>query len=685
LHQQGRLAEAEQSYLRVLAIEPQQFDALQLLGAIKIQQGRHAEGADLIERALRINPNSPRALLNLGFALLRLDRSDEAAASFDRALALNPGYVQALYGRGAALAKLSRPQDALIDLDRVLALQPADVAALVVRGQVLRELGRYEESLASYDRALGLAPNHSEALVKRGNLLFDLMRYEPALMSFERALAINPNDAEAHNGRGALLHKLRRSEEALASFERAIAIEPDHPHAFGGALGCAMSICDWSKTAKLAGELEARIFQRKSPIAPFMLLACSGNPSAQMQCAGNFIQDKIPVGPVPLWRGAVWRHDRIRIAYLSADFHQHATAYLMARLFELHDRSRFEVLGVSFGPDDGSPLRSRIVAAFDQFHDVRAKSDREVAGLLNERQIDIAVDLKGFTTDCRPGILAHRPAPLQVNYLGYPGTMAADFIDYVIADDVVLPRDQQAFFSEKIVHLPHCYQVNDSTRAIATDRPSRPAAGLPERAFVFCCFNNNHKITAPVFDVWMRILQKVDGSVLWLLRDNRSAERNLRMAATASGVDAARLVFADRMGHEEHLARHRLADLVLDTVPFNAHTTASDALWAGLPLLTCRGESFAGRVAASLLQAIGLPELVTHSLEDYEALAVKLAVDPPLLSGIRLKLEQNRLRKPLFDTDRFRRHIEAAYTTMWTRWQEGEQPQGFDVAAIESG
>ncbi len=683
LHQQGYLAEAERSYRQILAIAPQQFDALQLLGTIKIQQGHHAEGADLITRALRINPNSARALLNLGFALLSLDRADEAAASFDQALALNPGYVQALYGRGSALAKLHRPREALIDLDRALALKPDDSEALIVRGHVLKELSRYEESLASYDRALALKPDHGEALVKRGNVLFDLKRHEQALTSYDRALAINPDDAEAHNSRGAVLHELKRSEEALASFEKAVATEPDHPHAFGGALGAAMVICDWTKKAKLAGELEAQIIERKSFIPPFMLLGCSGNPSLQLQCAKNFIQDKIPARPAPLYKGAVWHHDRIRIAYLSADFHRHATAYLITELFELHERSRFEVLGVSFGPDDGSTMRTRVTGAFDQFHDVRSRSDREVAELLNELQVDIAVDLKGFTTDCRPGILAHRPAPIQVNYLGYPGTMGADFIDYVVADKVVLPCDQQLFFTEKIVHLPDCYQVNDSKRKIAAQMPQRRDAGLPEQGFVFCCFNNNHKITAPVFDVWMRILRKVEGSVLWLLRDNHSAERNLHMEAAARGVDPARLVFADRLNLDEHLARHRLADLFLDTIPFNAHTTASDALWAGLPLLTCRGESFAGRVAASLLHAIGLPELVTNGLEDYEALALKLAIDPPLLKTVRLKLEQNRLRNPLFDTDRFRRHIEAAYTIMWRLWQLGDGPRSLVVAAIK--
>jgi predicted O-linked N-acetylglucosamine transferase (SPINDLY family) len=372
----------------------------------------------------------------------------------------------------------------------------------------------------------------------------------------------------------------------------------------------------------------------------------------------------------------------VRIAYLSADFYLHATAYLTAGLFELHDRSRFEVLGVSFGPDDASDMRARLVKSFDRFCDVTARSDEEAARLLASLQVDIAVDLKGYTQDARTGILAYRPAPIQICYLGYPGTMGASFMDYVIADATVLPFDQQSFYTEKIIHLPDCYQVNDSRRAIAERTPSRPEAGLPGQGFVFCCFNNNYKITAPIFEVWMRLLSAVPGSVLWLLSDNTSAHNSLRRQAAARGIDAARLVFADRLPIDRHLARQRLADLFLDTLPYNAHTTASDALWAGLPMLTCRGEAFAGRVAASLLNAAGLPELVTGSLQEYEAMALKLATDASLLGSIRRKLAQNRPNCPLFDTDRFRRHLEAAYLTAWGIYQRGEPPGSFSISPL---
>jgi predicted O-linked N-acetylglucosamine transferase (SPINDLY family) len=351
----------------------------------------------------------------------------------------------------------------------------------------------------------------------------------------------------------------------------------------------------------------------------------------------------------------------------------------MVVLFEFHDRASFEVIGVSFGPDDGSDMRSRLAAGCDQFIDVRMQSDEEVARLINELQVDIAVDLNGHTQYGRLGILAFRPAPIQAAYLGFPGSTGTDFIDYIIADATVLPFDQQPYYTEHVVHLPDCYQVNDRKRTIASRTPTREEFSLPAQGFVFCCFNNNWKITSAMFDVWMRLLTAVRGSTLWLFRDNGNAETNLRREAAARGIDPTRLVFADRLPLQDHLARHRLADLFLDTLPYNAHTTASDALWSGLPVVTCRGKAFAGRVAASLLNAIGLPELVTHSLEEYESLALRLATDCSLLSEFRDRLEHNRLKFPLFDSDRFCRHIECAYTTMWELWQRGEKPRSFSV------
>jgi predicted O-linked N-acetylglucosamine transferase (SPINDLY family) len=368
------------------------------------------------------------------------------------------------------------------------------------------------------------------------------------------------------------------------------------------------------------------------------------------------------------------------LAYLSADFHDHPTAYLMAELFERHDRNKFEILGISSGPDRRSEMRSRLIAAFDRFVDVRRVSDLEAARLLRDAEVDIAIDLKGFTQNCRPNILAHRPAPIQVNYLGYPGTLGAEYIDYILADEFVIPGDHQIHYSEKVVYLPGCYQVNDTKRKIAERTPARAEVGLPEQGFVFCCFNNSFKLTPRIFDIWMRLLSRIDNSVLWLLQGSATAESNLRREAQARDIDPSRLIFAPRMKLEKHLARHRLADLFLDTLPYNAHTTASDALWTGLPVVTCAGTTFAGRVAGSLLQAVGLPELVTTTLEDYEALALRMATDQGLLRESKEKLARNRLTAPLFDSERFRVHIETAYTTMRDIHQRGEESKAFAVS-----
>jgi protein O-GlcNAc transferase len=646
-------------------------NALKALGRLEAAVGRY-------KKAIALDPRYAEGYYNLGNALSALKRHRQAIEQFDKALAIRPRYPKALNNRGIALKALGRHDEALPEFDKALAIAPDDIDALNNRGNALTRLKRHEEALACFARLLSLRPEHAEAWYSRGNVLQDLKCHAEAVDAYDRALTLKPDHADALSNRGNALMELKRPEEAFASFEKAVSTEPGHSYAVSGLARCALATCDWGQTQKLAQALGEQIAAGK-PANPFTFLAYCGDPALQLECAKRTVADLMPVRPEPLPNGKVRQNHKLRIAYLSADFNVHPTAHLMAELFELHDRSRFDIAAVSFGKDDGSDIRARLVKGFDQFHDVRRRSDREVAALIHDMGIDIAVDLSGYTMDCRPGILAHRPAPVQVSYLVFPATMGADFIDYVIADPIVVPFDQQPFFTEKIVHLPDCYQVNDSKRAIAAETPTREQAGLPE-GFVFCCFNNSYKINPPMFDVWMRLLRAVEGSVLWLIRFSQPAEENLRKEAAARGIDPARLVFADRMRLDRHLARHRLADLFLDTLPYNAHTTASDALWTGLPLVTCQGRSFAGRVAASLLHAAGLPELVTNNLEEYEALALRLATEPSLLAGLRERLQQNRLACPLFDTDRFRRHIEAAYARMWEIRQRGESPTSFTVA-----
>jgi protein O-GlcNAc transferase len=682
LMQLQRYDEALASYDRALSVRPDYAEAHYNRANTLKELKRHDDALASYDRALSLLPNLAEAHCNRGVTLHELDWLDEALASYDRALSVRPDYAEAHYNRGNALERLKRFDEALANYDRALVLRPNLAGAHSNRGNALRELKRFDEALASYVRALELQPDLAEALSNRGMILHELKRYDEALASYDRALAVRPDYVDALNNRGTTLQELKRFDEAMATYDRLLAINPEHAHAFSGAASCAINLCDWDMRTRLAADLAAQVSGKTSIMSSFVLLGYSGDPALQLQCATNYIESKVPVPPQPLWTSQTWRHDKLRVAYLSADFRSHATAFLMAELFERHDRSRFEIIGVSFGIDDGSEMRRRLIAAFDEFHDVRGNSDSDVAKLLHDRQVDIAIDLKGYTQDSRSEIFSHRPAPIQVSYLGYPGTMGAPFIDYIIADKIVAPFEQQQFYTEKIVHLPDCYQVNDSKRQIAERAPTRQQAGLPDREFVFCSFNNNWKIAPDVFDVWMRLLQQLEGSVLWLLRDNDGAERNLRQHAGRRGIDPSRLVFAGRLPPDEHLARHGLADLFLDTLPCNAHTTASDALWAGLPVLTCLGEAFAGRVAASLLHAVGAPELIAGNLDDYEALALRLARDPALLAELKERLTRNSATCPLFDTDRFARHIEAAYMTMWQTWQRGEPAKSFSVEPI---
>jgi protein O-GlcNAc transferase len=683
LQAQGRHREALASFDQALTINRDFVEALDRRGLSLRALGRQDEALASYDKALSIRPDFVDALLNRGDAMLGLGRFVEALASYDRALAIKPGQADALSNRGVALKEQRRLDEALASYDSSLAIKLGQADALNNRGIALKEQRHLDEALASYDQALRVAPGHAEALVNRGIVLQLLGRDEEALASFDKALAVRPDLVDAHYNRATLLKSMNRFEEALAGYDKALALAQNHPEAYGAA-EAALAICDWARVARAAAGLAADIAEGKANVTPFALLGLGDDPSLQLQCARNYIGERVPLRPEPMWKGGppARRGDRIRIAYLSADFQDHATAYLAADLFELHDRSRFEVLGFSFGRDDGSEMRRRLIKAFDQFHDVQSKCDREIAQMLHDLNVDIAVDLKGHTKDARPEILSYRPAPIAVNYLGYPGTIGADFVDYIIADSIIAPFAHEPYFAEKIVHLPGCYQPNSTKRPAASRVPQRGEASLPNEGFVFCSFNNNYKITAPVFDVWMRLLQGVPGSVLWLLRDNAGAERNLRLEAQARGIDPARLIFAPRLALDEHLARQRVADLFLDTLPINAHTTASDALWAGLPIVTCRGNSFVARVAASILCAAGLPELVTENLAQYEACALRLATDQALLASIRRRLEDNRSGCALFDIERYTRQIEAAFTTMWHIAQRGEPPRSFSVAAI---
>ncbi len=680
LQKRGRPEQALASYDRALALEPDYAEAHYNRGTVLKDLGKLDAALACYNRALAINRGNVDAHLNRGSVLQEQRQLEEACASFDMALALKPDYAEAHFNRANALREMRRYEEALASFDHAVALKPRYAEAYCNRGNVLLELRRFAEALASYAEALAIRPDYAEPLANRGNALKALKRYADALESYDRALAIKPQYADVLFQRGTALYALSRYEEAIISFDRAAALKPaaasDYTLAYR--LYTKMQICDWSDIAAERAAVFAAFENDVSCSLPFQMLALSGSAVDQLKCARRFVADTSPAFDEPLWNGERYRHDKIRVAYVSGDFYRHPVGYAVAGMFEEHDRAQFEPVGISLMYRDDDIAR-RIKDAFPLYFDVAERSDREVAALIRQLEIDIVVDLLGFTGGNRTEVFAHRPAPIQVNYLAYPGTMGARYFDYIVADPIVIPEQHRCYYDEQVVWLPGSYHVNDNRRLHPETTPSRAACGLPDDAFVFCCFNNPHKITPEMFDVWMRLLRRIDNSVAWIYAPNPSVLINLRREAERRGIGAGRLIAAPKVPFADHLARHRQADLFLDTLPYNAHTTANDALWTGLPVLTCLGESFPGRVGASLLEAIGLPELIARSLADYEAMAVALAQDRTRLQSIKAKLARNRDSHPLFDTQRSTRHLEAAYRTMWSRYQASEPATAFTV------
>ena len=696
LHRAGRLDQAEPLYRELLSASPDDADLLNLLGVVCHHSGRASEGVALFERALVFAADRAALHNNLGAALRDLGRPEGALASLEHALRLDPTHAGAANNRAAVLLDLGQGGAALSACEQVLAGRPNDVQALFNRARCLQSLGRAEAALAAFEQVLARLPDFIPALDNQvdllralgrepaalvgcerllalepqaaarwhlhGSVLLDLDRPQPALRSFERALALQPEHAESHHDAGLAWTALGRPDLALAPLAAALALRPDLPYLPGLLLHTRLKVCDWSGLDTAVGGIAAGIDADAPVTTPFPTLLLPLTPARQLRAAQTFVAQRHPkVAPaLPAWP----RAQRVRLGYFSPEFHQSALALLCAGVFERHDRTRVEVFAFSLGPPRSDPMRSRLQAGFDRFIDVREMTDAEVVALARSLRIDIAVDLAGYTQGSRTGIFALRAAPLQVSMVAYPGTLGADFIDAVVADAHVIPHDQRAHFSEQVLLMPHSYLANDDRRALPGPAPSRAAAGLPAHGFVFCGFNQNKKITPAVFALWMGLLREVDASVLWLLQDNPLASQNLRAAARAHGIDADRLVFAPRLPLPEHLARHACADLFLDTLPYNAHTTACDALWAGLPVLTRTGETFAGRVGASLLHAVGLPELVTDSPAAYAALALRLARDPVLLAGLRERLLRGRSTCALFDTAGYARDLEAALISL---------------------
>jgi protein O-GlcNAc transferase len=680
------------------------MEAISAFGA-----GRPDHAEKLFREIIRRRPNDVDAQRMIGFLCNQTGRHVEAVEHFDLVLRLSPKQPQIHYLRGISFLALNRPGDALDSFNGALAIDGPQADTHVNRGIALQRLQRLSEAIESYDRAISLDPTYVLAHTHKATAFEDQGKLKEALASYDNSLKLQPT-SDACWGRSTVLQRMRRFHEALLALKQAYALEPSRPYLQGEILNLKMQLADWDNFAQDCERLLKSVDKGLAVAIPGCLLVLPSSAEQQRRAAETFARDKLPAQPPPpthhvlsspgltgrssnhrpgildcpvnppiksgegndtgqvgegrveAVRAAAKR--KIAIGYFSCDFRNHSVSRLTAGLFEQHDRDEFAVFGFSFGAQRDDEYAQRIARAMDRFIDVSSMSDKDVASLSQSLGVDVAVDLTGMTFDTRLGIFAHRAAPVQATYLGYPGTTGCSFIDYVIADEVVIPSDDARFFSEQPLRLPVSFQVNDSKRPPVDEPRPRAAYGLPEQGFVYCCFNNGNKLTPDVFAIWMRLLRRVEGSVLWLYENNATFVTNLRRRAQEGGVSPERLVFAEWAPLQEYASRHQCADLALDTFYFNGGTTTSEALWAGLPVVTRKGATFAGRMAASLLQAIGLPDLITHTAEEYEELAVGLAIERELLNSIKRRLVRNRATSSLFDTAAFTKNLEAAYRTM---------------------
>ena len=712
--QGGNFDSADSILKRVLQVDSKNLPALHILGLIKASQSKYVEAAQYLARAARIHPNdasiqynlakaladsgndkdalahhkkavalapsNPEAWLSYGKTASNLGRYDDALVCYGHALNLRPDYAEALLNKSTTLKELKRYEDAIGFAEQALAINPNLAEAWANKGVVLKLLKRFDEAITHYDKALSLKSDYAEAWSNKGNVLNELKRFDEAIVHYDKALSLKPEYADGWSNKGHTLYELKRYDEAIASYDTALSLKTDIDWLPGDLLHLKMRLCSWADLDNSVAVISKKVMVGEKVLSPFSLLALSDDAFLNKKCSETYSQERYPVNFVlgPIHKAV--KKEKIRIGYFSADFRNHPVSILTVELFELCDKSKFEIIAFSLGVDDKSPLRLRLSKAFDRFIDIENMSDQKIAQLARDLEVDIAVDLSGHTTGGRTGIFSYRAAPIQVNWLGYPGTAGINFIDYIVADKTIIPEQYRKFYSEKVVTLPDTYIVDDSKRIASSRVFTRKECGLPENGFVFCCFNNDFKFNPNVLDGWSRILLAAKNSILWISENNENFRVNLIAEFHKRGVDSNRIFFAIREDlMADHLARYGHADLFLDTHPYNAHTTTVDSLKAGVPVLTRMGQSFASRVAASLLNAIGLPELIATSQEEYETLAIELALNPQKLSDIKLKLANNRLTNPLFDTPRFAKNLEAAYLQMYERYQADLPPDHISI------
>ncbi len=679
LQRLGRHALAQRAYERVLHAEPKHALARVGLGQTLCAQGQFDAGLRELQRVVDSDAQNGWAWNALGDVLLQAGRWQAAVDAYGQASNLLPQHALLYANCSKALRELQAPEEALLVCEAALSIDPDCLPALRNKAVFLMDLSRWTLAIEACAHVLNRSPEDAQAHNNLGFALNALRQYPAALDAFQTAARCDPKLTIAWVNQACTLELMHRHEEAWQCCEEALKLQPDYPNLLGRLGHARMYVCEWTDEKATRERLLSTMREGQAPCDPFRIITFSDRAEDQQQLARRWLQElPKPAGDWPALL-AKPRGKRLRVGYFSADFHHHATTLLMMQLLELHDRDRFEIIAYSFGVRRQDEMRARVIKACDAFHDILGMDDDAAATLARSHELDVAVDLKGYTMDHRLGLFQRRVAPVQISYLGFPGTVGAPFMDYILADYTVIPDELRRHYDEKVIRVPGTYQANDATRAVPSEGIDRKTLGLPEDGFVFCCFNNNYKITPDVFDIWMRLLRQTPGSVLWLLADSDAAVSNLRRHAQDRGIEPARIVFAPRVPVELHLARQRAADLFLDTLPCNAHTTASDALRVGLPVLTCAGTSFASRVAASLLAAQGLHELITNNLADYEATALELAHNSERLRALRHRALEAVSTGAMLATEQLTRSIEAAYVQTHARAATGLQPDHIDI------
>lgn len=667
---EGELDRAKQALMASITLNPCDAEAQFTLANVNKSLNEYAEAETCYLKVISLDATHAKAFFNLGIVYQMTERLPQAISAYQTATRLNPEYPEALNNLGNAYKSTRRFEQAITCFEQAIRIKALPDTYYNL-GQTLQQLKQSDLALEAYHQATLLKPDYLNAWLSLALLLQKKGKYTLAIQAFNQAILLSPDNAEIYYNLALTFTKMKLLEPAVAAYAKSLAINPNYTEALGSLIQTKMHACDWERLTQLFDALALNIQQQRG-VVPFNLLATPLSAALQKQCAENYTHKSYPTQSPLTDHKTRYSHQKIKVAYFSADFHNHATAYLMADLFATHDRQNFEIIAFSFGPVQDDEMARVVRERFDQFYAVNHLSDIEIAKLAVSLEIDIAVDLKGYTRGARPMIFAYKPAPVIVSYLGYPGTLGAEYFDYIIADQTLIPPQHQQYYSEKIAYMPDTYQVNAQREVLPPAVMSRNQHGLPDKAFVFASFNNNFKITPDVFEIWMRLLNKTPNSILWLFEANPSATKHLSAYAEKVGVEKERLVFAKKVSQAEHLNRYHYADLVLDTFYYNAHTTTSDALWVGCPVITCIGQTFPSRVAASLLKAHGMPELITESPQAYEALALKLAQQPEQLQSLRAKILTHKTTHPLFDIKKYTEHLEQLYFQMHQRYNAGQ-------------